>query len=175
MLSDEAMFERMKNGWRGGLADGTACGFGSTHENTQLVRAWLKDIATRYGIRVLNDAGAGDLHWIRSIERYFADVLYFDLVPRAPDVVKLDITREVMPPCDAILCRHVLNHLDFPRIEMALRLFVDSADYLIATQFDRYDGSKEFTRLDLRKWLGDYLECSDDGGAAGCKLAIWSL
>jgi hypothetical protein len=173
MLSDEAMLKRMAKGWRGGKPE-TICGNGSTLRSTDNIRRWLPSVVKRYGIMTLNDAGAGDMNWIRQIKW---DVEYrpFDLVPRAETVTKLDITNEAMPLADGLLCRHVLNHLDAPRIEAALALFRKSSRYLIATQFDWYDGNKEFTRLDLRAYLWDYIESVNDGGADGCKLAIWSI
>jgi hypothetical protein len=174
MLSDEAMRARMAPGWRGGLHDGTVCGFGSTLEATAVIRAWLPDVARRHQIRSVCDAGAGDLHWIRSV-RWDVAYLAFDLIPRHPSVERRDITVEVLPTSDAVLCRHVLNHLDDARIRRALALFARSARYLIATQFDQFDGSKEFTRLDLRPALGEPIEAAQDGGAENCLLALWKL
>lgn len=188
MLTDEEMLDRMKNGWRGGLPDGTACGIGSTMENTATVRAWLPDVCFRYDIKRLADAGAGDLHWIGTIRGLPGDAQLlkvwidgieykpFDLIPRAHRVQQLDITKQTLPACDAILCRHVLNHLDQIRVGMAIERFkLSGANYLFATQFDEFDGSKEFTRLDMRSWLGDPIESTTDGGAIGCKLAMWRL
>lgn len=177
MLTDEEMMERMEKGWRGGLPDGTVCGIGSTMANTENVREWLPRIVAKYRINSLNDAGAGDRHWIDTIRWHneMRMLCCFDLIPRRADVLKLDITKDTMPPADAILCRHVLNHLDPTRIGMALQRFRECAPYLIATQFDRFDGSKEFTRVDLRSWLGNPIEWTHDGGAEGCLLAIWSL
>jgi len=173
MLSDDAMYERMAKGWRGGKPE-TVCGNGSTLINTAKIRQWLPSVVNRYGIQTLNDAGAGDMHWIRKI-KWTVEYRPFDLVPRDGIVTRIDITNEAMPSADGLLCRHVLNHLDGHRIEAALSLFSQSSKYLIATQFDWYDGNKEFTRLDLRVYLGDYLESVEDGGAEFCKLALWSI
>lgn len=180
MLSDAEMLERMAKGWRGGLDDGTVCGNGSTLSATQNARKWLPGLVKRHGIRVVNDAGAGDLHWIAHIGW---DIEYrgFDLVPRRDSIVSLDITRDVMPPADAILCRMVLNHLDEPRIMLALERFRQSAKFLIATQFNGEDlpqRSPQFTRLDLRKApysLGEPLEAVQDGREHICSLALWRL
>ena len=176
MLSDKEMRERMVNGWRGGLHEGTPCGLSSTWGNSRNVRAWLPDIASRYGIESINDAGAGDLHWIKHVDW---DVKYrpFDLFPRAEGVTELDITTEVMPEADAILCRMVLNHLDHDRISMALDNFWNSARFLIATHFDTNapNRNREFTRLDLTEWLGEPVEQVDDGHEEGCYLALWDM
>ena len=174
-LSDEAMYERMAHGWRGGKPE-TVCGIGSTLANTEVARKWLPSVCRMFGIQNVNDAGAGDMAWIQKVD-WSVNYLPFDLIPRHSDVAKLDVTRDVMPPADAILCRHVLNHLDDARIQTALALFKQSARYLIATQFDHNEerDHREFARLDLRVYLGDYLEAIDDGGAKGCRLAIWSF
>jgi len=179
MLSDEDMYKRMENGWRGGRPE-TDCGNGSTLAATENVRRWLPGLAKRFKIRSVCDAGAGDCSWVDRVEwtiRYEA----FDLIPRAPGVTKLDITREAMPACDAILCRMVLNHLDRDRNVMAIEQFRKSARYLIATQFDSEKlpkGSREFQRLDLRNApynLGNPLESIQDGHEDLCRLAIWKL
>lgn len=176
MLSDEQMYARMKNGWNGGKSEKTLCGQGSLLRNTEKIRAWLPSICEAHGIKSVCDAGAGDLHWIRHVQ-WSVDYKPFDLIPRKHEVQKLDITREAMPECDAILCRMVLNHLDDARITMAIDLFRQSAKYLIATQFIQggEKRSRQFTRLDLTKWLGEPLAMSVDGHEDNCRLAIWEL
>lgn len=182
MLSDADMHERMAKGWRMGLPDGTVCGNGSTMANTANVRAWLPQIVDEYDFTTINDAGAGDLHWVRKVQ-WGRPIAYraFDLIPRVASVAALDITRDVMPPCDAILCRMVLNHLDEPRILLALELFRCSARYLIATQFDGENlpkRSPQFTRLDLRGepyGLGKPLDSVQDAIEPACSLALWRL
>jgi len=180
-LTDAAMLERMGKGWRGGLGEGTTCGQGSLLRNTATIREWLPRMTEKYGIETVCDAGAGDLHWISKMRW---PVMYkgFDLFPRHPDVVKLDITTEELPLCDAVLCRMVLNHLwgegdDITRIDMALRLFAKSARYLFATQFDGpvKNRTPQFQRLDLRVLLGDPIESCKDGHEKNCRLAMWEL
>jgi len=183
MLSDAAMFERMKDGWLMGRPF-TVCGNGSTLKATQNIRRWLPKVVEKYGIQTVNDAGAGDLAWIRRMN-WSVDYLPFDLIPRLPEVSKIDITTETMPPSDAILCRMVLNHLvdvgldsrrDETRIVMALDRFRESAKYLIATQFSRpHHKSPQFCRLDLSVYLGDPLEEVQDGSEEECRLALWAL
>ena len=178
MLTDSEMHARMAKGWRAGNPE-TICGNGSTAKHTAEIRAWLPGLVDRYDIRSLNDAGAGDRYWIKKVA-WSAPLAYrpFDLIPRSPDVTQIDITREAMPRADAILCRMVLNHLDDVRIEMALGLFKKSAVYLIATQFDGDKlpkRSPQFTRCDLRRWLGDPIERCHDGNEPECHLAVWEL
>ena len=180
MLSDADVYARMANGLRGGKPDGTICGNGSTMANTANVRAWLPKLAEEYDIRVVCDAGAGDLHWMQHVA-WNVDYHAFDLIPRRNDVLPIDITTQALPPCDAILCRMVLNHLDTDRIRMALDLFKQSARFLIATQFNGEDlpqRSPQFMRLDLRKFpycLGSPIASVQDGSEDICSLALWRL
>ena len=176
MLTDDEMHARMINGWRMGQPF-TLCGNGSTLAATENVRRWLPEIVARYQIQTVCDAGAGDMAWIAHVKW---DVAYapFDLIPRSAFVAALDITRDRLPPCDLILCRMVLNHLDRERIVMALALFKQAGRYLAATQFraeDCIDRARQFTRLDLRQYLGKPLEQIQDGNEAGCRLALWKL
>jgi hypothetical protein len=179
MLTDQEMYARMMNGWRAGRPE-TVCGNGSTRAATANVRAWLPSLGPAYGIKRVCDAGAGDMHWIRLIH-WPVEYRAFDLIARRADVTQLDITRDRLPDCDAILCRMVLNHLDPERIMMALPLFRESADWLIATQFNGEDlpqRSPQFTRLDLRHApynLGKPVESVPDGGEDCCTLALWKI
>lgn len=176
MLSDEAMHARMAKGWKAGKPY-TLCGNGSLPDATANVRAWLPKVCARRGITTVCDAGAGDLQW-RDGMTWDVDYRPYDLIPRHADVRPADITRDALPTCDAILCRMVLNHLDETRVGMALKLFKRSARHLFATQFNGEDlpqRSPQFTRLDLRAWLGDPLEWVHDGRESDCMLALWTL
>lgn len=176
MLSDDEMYNRMKNGWRGGMAGGTVCGQGSLRKNTANIIDWLPGLCEKLGITSVCDAGAGDLVWVKRV-RWDVDYKAFDLIPRKHTVQKIDITDEALPYCDAILCRMVLNHLDTKRIDRAIDLFRQSAKYLIATHFvgEVKNRTREFTRLDLTEWLGEPIEMCNDGHESGCRLAVWKL
>jgi hypothetical protein len=179
MLSDTEMRERMSKGWRMGYPE-TVCGNGSLRANSKLSRAAIPQWCAKYGITSVCDAGAGDLHYVRGID-WLVEYQAFDLCPWSPEVTAFDITTQPLPPCDAILCRMVLNHLDEMRIQMALHLFRQSGRYLIATQFNGEDlpqRSPQFTRLDLSKppySLGEPLESVQDGTEDTCRLALWNL
>jgi hypothetical protein len=176
MLTDAEMHERMVNGWRAGKPF-TVCGNGSLPAATENIRRWLPQVCARHGITSVCDAGAGDLQWKHGMQ-WDVDYRPFDLIPRLPEIRAIDITRDPLPTCDAILCRMVLNHLDADRITLALNLFKRSAKYLIATQFDGKDlpqRSPQFMRLDLTKWLGPAVEQISDGLEEPCRLALWRL
>lgn len=172
--SDDDLMRRMQKGWRGGLADGTPCGGGSTIASTASIRARLPALVAAHGIRSICDAGAGDQHWIGLLQW---DIEYraFDLVPRRDDVVALDITREALPACDAVLCRHVLIHLDPERIKQAIALFRQSARFLLASQYDDapiFNCGDQYNPTDLRPLLGEPLDRLTDTGS---DLALWKM
>ncbi len=171
--SDAALEQRMREGWGGGLADGTPCGGGSTIAASAAIARALPLLVMRHAIFSVCDAGAGDLHWIKSVP--LADYRPFDLVPRHPSVRKWDIAKKAMPKCDLILCRHVLIHFDPERIERAVDLFRQSGKYLLASQYDDappFDASLQYNPTDLRPLLGEPIERLPD---AGSDLALWKL
>ena len=134
-LTRAEMIAKMKKGWR---SNETPCGTGSELRNAHHVRLALLDLAERYEIRSVADAGAGDLNWIPTVhwEMLPWHVRYrpFDLIPRHEAVTQLDITEEFLPESDLILCRHVLNHLSIRLAEKALAGFVASGSkYLLMT------------------------------------------
>jgi hypothetical protein len=173
MLTREQMIERMHKGWRSGRPF-TNCGSGSLPENTSNVREALPRWCATYGIGTVNDAGAGDMRWMDGME-WAVDYRAFDLIPLAPIVTPLDITTDTMPPCDLIVCRLVLNHLDAGRVEMALERFRASGKYLAATQFDNPRPHPQTAWLDLRLTLGAPLDSVPDIGVSGCTFALWRL
>ena len=126
------MLTRMKMGWK---SDETPCGRGSELEHTRLVSALLPQLMLDYKLTILADAGAGDCHWIKEVA-WVSGVLYkgYDLVPRHKLVKQFDLTTEVLPRADLILCRHVLNHLSVQYALDAIQRFRESGStYLLMT------------------------------------------
>jgi len=174
MLSDNDMRDRMRFGWRAGQPY-TACGNGTLPEHTVNVGPALRAWIAQLHVATVNDAGAGDKRLIPDMP----GLVYraYDLFPRRPDVEAWDITTKALPPCDLIVCRMVLNHLQ-ERVEQTLPLLRESGKYLAATQFDGENlpqRSPQFNRLDLRRWLGEPIASVPDGHEPECRLALWSL
>lgn len=173
--TDEEILDGCRRGWRSGLAHGTECGLGSSWESTENIRWWLPEIAEKYDFKIVCDAGAGDLHWMKLV-RWSVVYLPFDLVPRHHQVAELDILKEVLPPCDAILCRMVLNHFGQERTNQAIELFKQSgAKYLIANRYDNdgIDEPRPFRCVEIP--LGEPLSEVPDGPDEGCYLALYEL
>ena len=139
-------------------------GPGSRGENIVPVKTALPGLLLEYDILSVNDAGCG-LCWIQEI---LADsILYrgFDILEREGAEV-LDITCEVMPKADLIICRDVLFHLTNELVDKSLENFKNSK-YLLATSCydtDNNERETEFknkainSRLNLIPLLGEPLD-----------------
>jgi hypothetical protein len=99
----------------------------STEEIRVAIPQWIE----KYGITSMADAGAGDMHWISTLN---LKIKYqgYDVFVRRPDILEWDIRLDALPFADVILCRHVLNHLSPEDALKALRLLKGSCDYLMA-------------------------------------------
>ena len=157
-MTSARMLEKMQSAWK---SDETPCGRGSEIEMTRLVRALLPPLMSDYNLHSLNDAGAGDLNWISEIEWNGVTYQGFDLVPRHDDVEELDITDEILPRADMILCRHVLNHLS-PKLAMdALDNFVASGSrYLLVTNCDNQRDYWKACGLVMRKPIDSWKDAT---------------
>lgn len=136
------------NGWG---AKETRSGDGSTLARTETIRAELPKLFDKLGIRILADAGCGDLNWIRDISKGLRFYIGIDVVPELIDDLRkrfaerlnhsfslADVTIDVLPEADAILCRDVLTHLPHRMaIEALIRFKQSGARYLIATTHQR--------------------------------------
>lgn len=122
-------------------------GSGSTLAATAAVRAWLPMTLNFLGVRVLGDAGCGDLNWMKELTGTLRFYFGFDIVPElvadlrarfkdSPNCFfsEADVVTATLPECDAILCRDCLSHLTPDGALMALKGFRRSgARFLIAT------------------------------------------
>lgn len=122
-------------------------GGGATLAETGTIRRRLPELFQELGIEILADAGCGDLNWMSRISERLRFYLGFDIVPGLLDEMRgthgprknhffsqADIVREILPTCDAILCRDCLTHMTFDESRAALRsLRRSGSTYLIAT------------------------------------------
>lgn len=110
------------------------CGCGSLFENTKVTRIMLSNIAKKYDIKTVADAGAGDLSWVHEVDW---DVEYtpYDIRKWDPRIIEFDITKDVLPKADLIVCRHVLNHLDSSELlrEVMKRFSESECKYIFIT------------------------------------------
>lgn len=141
----EEIFSRiyLRNEW----ADPeTVSGRGSTLARTEVIRGLLPDLLESVGARTLLDAPCGDFNWLRYVDLRGVEYTGADVVPglvernrleyggEGRSFVVLDITRDVPPRSDVILCRDCFIHLSFTHIRAAVANFERSgSDFLFAT------------------------------------------
>jgi len=107
----------------------------------------LRRILEFLDIQILADAGCGDCSWITNISPSLRFYFGFDIIDELVQELRqryaqqrghffnsADVTIDVLPACDAILCRDVFTRLPLPYVKAALGLFKASGSrYLIAT------------------------------------------
>jgi len=119
----------------GSLAEGsTRCGArerqpaGASLEYTALLRQALPNLLEKYRVGLLLDAGCGRFSWMGHTE--LRDVHYIGL-DKAPELVAAnqeahggrhrrflpgDVTSDILPPADMMICREFLNSLSYAEI-----------------------------------------------------------
>ncbi|HYC64515.1 MAG TPA: GlcNAc-transferase family protein, partial [Reyranellaceae bacterium] len=166
------------NGWN--CAE-TRSGSGATLAQTEVLRGELTRLFGELGIRTLVDAGCGELNWMSRISDALDLYLGFDVVEDLIAQLRerferrkshffntAEITRDVLPRADAVLCRDVLTHLPHAMVREALTNFrASGARYLIATTFPR--GRNEPIRIGA--WQAMDL-CAEPFGLPRPKLLI---
>ncbi|GAB0057008.1 hypothetical protein SIID45300_01328 [Candidatus Magnetaquicoccaceae bacterium FCR-1] len=127
----------------------TRSGEGSELRATSELRARLEQTLARLGVRVLVDAGCGDLNWMAGVSKGLDLYLGYDVVEemirhnrtlhgdRANHLFGVaEICHTVLPRADGILCRNVLTHLPNDLVLKALRNFKrGESRHLLATTF----------------------------------------
>lgn len=184
-------------------AEDSVSGLGSEWDATAMLRAELPALLWRLGANLLLDAPCGDAGWILRAD-LGVRIVGVDIVPDLIESLRervargdiegdfrlADITQDVLPRCDAVLCRDCLVHLSFANIERAVQNFRRSgAAWLITTTFpdwqrnlDREDGdwrALNFERAPF-SWAAPIEllneNCLEAGGGWRDKgLSVWRL
>lgn len=158
-------YQIFEQGWTN---DDTVCGWGSQLQHTVEVRKLLPHFLKFYNIKKMNDAGCGDLFWIKTMNLLDIDYQGYDAFKRASwdklilqgyPLQTFDIVNEVMRPCDLIMCRDVFIHLPNKDVLTALGNFRKSGKFLLSTSFvngadndNRMDAPRlQHAKLDLTK------------------------
>jgi Methyltransferase domain len=130
-------------------AEASVSGLGSELDATAALRAELRPLLRRLQAASLLDAPCGDAGWITRAD-LGVDITGVDIVPELIEALRArvargeiqgdyhlaDITQDLLPRCDAILCRDCLVHLSFANIARAMENFRRSgAAWLITTTF----------------------------------------
>lgn len=141
-------------------------GPGSTLATTASIRQHLPALLAELGILTLVDAPCGDLNWMQRLEYVFDQFIGVDIV--APIIAGLnrqkadigadnyhfqvgDITADILPRADAVLCRDCLVHLPNALILDALANFRKAGfRYLLSTTFVRTEHNADIAIGDWR-------------------------
>lgn len=130
-----------EQGWPG---EDTICGWGSQMQHTKMVRTMLPRILKMANAKTMNDAGCGDLHWIKTLDLSGIDYLGYDLYERSTwpalreqgwNLQTADMVNEDLRPADLIMCRDVFIHLPNHMILDAMDRFKRTAKFLFTTNF----------------------------------------
>jgi SAM-dependent methyltransferase len=175
--------------------DESVSGSGSCLDRTQEVREKLPVLLQRLGASSMLDAGCGDWNWMSqvgfdpSLRIHACDIVTGMVKANAKrykraQFFQADITQDILPIVDVIVCRTVLFHLSFENVWKALRNFrASGSTYLLATthpyhpiNVDILDG--DWRRLNLQAapfslpWPA---ETFADGPGDDGFLALWKL
>jgi 2-polyprenyl-3-methyl-5-hydroxy-6-metoxy-1,4-benzoquinol methylase len=184
-------------------AEASVSGLGSEIDATATLRAELPPLLKRLNITSLLDAPCGDATWIARTD-LGVRVTGIDIVPGLIEQLRAraepgelsgeyhlaDISRDLLPRCDAILCRDCLVHFSFANIARAVDNFRRSgATFLITTTFPEWRQNQDCEDGDWRalnferapfNW-GRPVEllnenCTEAGGGWRDKsLGVWRL
>jgi hypothetical protein len=180
----------------------SASGIGSTMEQTEVLREALPGLLRELGVQVFVDVPCGDWHWLRHVDLPVREYIGLDVVPQvvADNVERYgqpgrefrvhDLTRDVPPRADLVLCRDLLVHLSDAEVRAALfNLRQSGSTWLLVTTFteprphtDITTGSWRPLNLQAPPWRWpepDRLineRCTVDGGKWMDKsLGLWRL
>jgi hypothetical protein len=142
-------------------------GVGSTLDSTRVVRAELPAALRQLGARVLLDVPCGDFKWMEHVDLTDIEYIGGDIVPSIIEenrrlhtresrrFVDLDLTQDVLPDADVLLCRDCLVHLSYANIRAVLTNIARSKlRFVLMTSFpgrrDNYDiNDGDWRALDL--------------------------
>lgn len=123
-------------------------GHGSGSIQTSVIRLELPKLFSEHKIKSILDVPCGDFFWMKDVEKAGASYIGADVVEEmieynniafASEAIKfiaIDITEDVLPQVDLILCRDLFVHLSFDQIGSALANIIQSGSkYLCMTHF----------------------------------------
>jgi SAM-dependent methyltransferase len=184
-----------KNTW-GGRESGS--GAGSDLRATEVVRTQLTGLLHRHKVTSLLDAPCGDWNWMQHVDLTGIEYLGADIVPSViaanqqkferPGVsfAIADLTRDNLPPAEAIICRDCLAHLSYHDISEILANFRRTgATWVLLNTYPEVENNRnQFTgarwrllNLQLPPFnFPDPVEALSDGGdVVPGQLALWRM
>ena len=180
----------------------TRSGVGSSLDSTRVLRAELRKALRSLGARTLLDVPCGDFSWMQHVDLSGIEYVGGDIVPSIVEqnqrryasenrrFLHLDLTKDILPAADVLLCRDCLVHLSYANIRAALSNIARSKiRYLLMTSFpgrqDNYDvADGNWRALDFeappfsfpKPVLAIVEECTEEGGSYSDKsLVAWRV
>jgi hypothetical protein len=177
-------------------------GVGSTLDSTRTLRAELPKALRQLEARVLLDVPCGDFTWMEQVDLSGIEYIGGDIVPLIVEqnqllhsrasrrFMQLDLTRDVLPDADVLLCRDCLVHLSYANIRVVLANIARSnIRFVLMTSFpgrrDNYDvADGDWRALDLQAPPFSFPEprlvivenCEEeDGSYADKSLLAWRV
>jgi hypothetical protein len=177
-------------------------GVGSGLDSTRVLRAELPTALRQLEARVLLDVPCGDFAWMEHVDLSGIEYVGGDIVPSivaenrrlharaSRRFVELDLTRDVLPDADALLCRDCLVHLSYANIRAVLANVARSKiRFVLMTSFpgrhDNYDvADGDWRPLDFQAPPFSFPEprltivekCEEEGGSYSDKsLLAWRV
>lgn len=178
-------------------------GKGSELEQTQTLIAELKKLFKRYSIQSVLDVPCGDFHWMQYVDLSGVQYIGADIVERLiaknnelyyqPGNIEfqvLDLTTDILPKADLVLCRDCFIHLSYAHIRQAIaNLKKSGSKYLLTTTYANYllnynVPSGSWRPLNLQKAPFNFSEpvavinenCSEEGNVYQDKsMALWEI
>ena len=132
--------------------DGKRFGWGSGSDLTQtaVIREEIPRVIEELDIKILLDCPCGDLNWMQHVDLKVEKYIGVDIVKEMIDLnrqkfkktgysfYELDMTKDVLPKADMILCRDCLVHFSFRDAAAALNRFRESGTrYILTTTFPK--------------------------------------
>jgi hypothetical protein len=138
-------------------------GVGSGLDSTRAVRSELPGALRKLGARVLLDVPCGDFTWMAHVDLSGIEYIGGDIVPsiveanrrlhanKSRQFVELDLTKDILPDADVLLCRDCLVHLSYTNIRAVLANVTRSnVGYLLMTSFPGRGGNYDVVDGDWR-------------------------
>jgi hypothetical protein len=180
----------------------TRSGTGSSLDSTRVLREKLPDALRELDTRVLLDAPCGDFAWmdhvdLSGIEYIGADIVRSivesnrqDYAREGRQFIELDLTSDVLPDADVLLCRDCLVHLSYANIARVVEnVRRSNIRFILMTAFPGRGDNKDVDDGDWRPLdfeavpflfpkplLTIVEECDEEGGSYADKsLCAWAV
>jgi hypothetical protein len=138
-------------------------GVGSSLDSTAVLRAELPLALRRFDARVLLDVPCGDFAWMERVDLTGIEYIGGDIVQsiveenqrlhagKSRTFTQLDLTRDLLPDVDVLLCRDCLVHLSYANIRAVLaNIGRSSIRFVLMTSFPGRGGNYDVADGDWR-------------------------